>query len=131
MEVFDMIFNKIIQICIYLMEIFGVAILVFTAIKSFLSWIKKDMHMRLELAKGITLALEFKMGGEVLRTVIVNDWSELAILGAIILLRGLLVILVNWEISNEEKRLKSHFESIATPISEVEERVGNEDTDAT
>ena len=58
------------------------------------------------LAKGIALALEFKMGGEVLRTVIVREWSELAILGAIILLRGALTFLINWEIKNEEKRLQ-------------------------
>ena len=46
------------------------------------------------------------MGSEVLRTVVVRDWEELGILGAVILLRGLLTFLIHWEIKNEEKTLK-------------------------
>jgi uncharacterized membrane protein len=63
-------------------------------------------HIRLDLAEGIALALEFKLGGEVLRTVIVREWTELLILGAIIALRGALTLLIHWEISVEEKREK-------------------------
>ena len=55
---------------------------------------------------GIALALEFKMGGEVLRTVVVREWAELGILGAIIVLRGALTFLIHWEIKNEEKALE-------------------------
>ncbi len=46
------------------------------------------------------------MGGEVLRTVVVREWSELGILGAIIVLRGLLTFLIHWEISNEKKEMR-------------------------
>ena len=38
------------------------------------------------MAQGIALALCFKLGGAVLRTVIVREWSELLVLGAIIFL---------------------------------------------
>ncbi|MBE5828538.1 MAG: DUF1622 domain-containing protein [Butyrivibrio sp.] len=88
-----------------LLEMFGICILVFTAIKSFIFWLKKDDSIRLELAQGIALALEFKLGGEVLRTVVVRDWAELGILGAIIALRATLTFLIHWEIKNEEKAL--------------------------
>ena len=44
------------------------------------------------------------MGGELLRTVIVREWNELLILGAIILLRAALTFLTHWEISLETKR---------------------------
>jgi len=64
--------------------------------------------LRLELAQGIALSLEFKMGSEVLRTVVVRDWEELGILGAVILLRGLLTFLIHWEIKNEKQELKEH-----------------------
>ena len=87
------------------LELFGICILVFTAIKSFIFWLKKDDSIRLELAQGIALALEFKLGGEVLRTVVVRDWAELGILGAIIALRATLTFLIHWEIQNEEKAL--------------------------
>nr|MCR5515284.1 DUF1622 domain-containing protein [Lachnospira sp.] len=51
-------------------------------------------------------ALEFKLGGEVLRTVVVREWAELGILGAIILLRAALTFLIHWEIKNEKKELE-------------------------
>ena len=58
------------------------------------------------MAQGIALALEFKMGGEVLRTVVVREWAELGILGAIIVLRGALTLLIHWEIRNEENAIE-------------------------
>ena len=66
-----------------LMEFFGISVLVYTAIRSFVCWIKKDEGIRLKLAHGIALALEFKMGGEVLHTVVVRQWEELGVLGAL------------------------------------------------
>ena len=89
-----------------LLELFGVIVLVYTAVKSFIQWIRHDSGLRLKLAKGIALSLEFKMGSEVLRTVVVREWSELGILGAIILLRGLLTFLIHWEIKHEEEALE-------------------------
>jgi uncharacterized membrane protein len=82
----------------------GILVVLLTAAKGVLGYFKKDPHIRLKLAQGIALGLEFKLGGEVLRTVIVREWNELAILGAIILLRGLLTVLLHWEIKNEEDR---------------------------
>ena len=98
-------------LCTTLMELFGICVLVFTAVTCFIRWIKRDTEIRLTLAQGIALALEFKLGGEVLRTVVVREWSELGILGAIIVLRGLLTFLIHWEIKNEEQALaKLHGE---------------------
>jgi uncharacterized membrane protein len=97
-----------------ILELFGICILVFTAVKSFIFWIKKDDSIRLELAQGIALALEFKLGGEVLRTVVVREWSELGILGAIILLRATLTFLIHWEIKNEKKELAPKYSSKET-----------------
>ncbi|QFJ54818.1 DUF1622 domain-containing protein [Pseudobutyrivibrio xylanivorans] len=90
-----------------LLESFGICVLVYTAVKSFILWIKKENSIRLELAQGIAIALEFKLGGEVLRTVVVREWSELGILGAIILLRAALTFLIHWEIKNEQQALES------------------------
>lgn len=89
-----------------LLELFGVIILVYTAIKCFIQWIRRDSKLRLDLAQGIALSLEFKMGSEVLRTVVVREWAELGILGAVILLRGLLTFLIHWEIKHEEAALE-------------------------
>ena len=101
----ESILRYFVEFSTILLEMFGICILVFTAIKSFIFWLKKDDSIRLELAQGIALALEFKLGGEVLRTVVVRDWAELGILGAIIALRATLTFLIHWEIKNEEKAL--------------------------
>ena len=99
------ILYQIVQVCTMLMELFGICVLVSTALRCFLRWLRREPEVRLTLAQGIALALEFKLGGEVLRTVVVREWSELGILGAIIVLRGLLTFLIHWEIKNEEKAL--------------------------
>lgn len=108
-EIVESIFKIIVQFGILLMEGVGVTVLVITAVKCVAGCFKHSEHVRLELAQGIALALEFKLGGEVLRTVIVREWSELAILGAIIVLRGALTFLIHWEIKSEEERLNSIF----------------------
>ena len=110
LENMELALTYIVEICTIIMELFGIVVLVFTAIKCIIQWIKKDdSHLRLNLAQGIALSLEFKMGSEVLRTVVVRDWEELGILGAVILLRGLLTFLIHWEIKNE----KNDIENIA------------------
>ena len=103
----DYILRYVVEYSTLLLEFFGICILVFTAVKCFIFWLKKDESIRLQLAQGIALALEFKLGGEVLRTVVVREWAELGILGAIILLRATLTFLIHWEIKNEKKALNA------------------------
>ena len=92
------------QIGITLTEMAGIAILLITAGKAIVGYFRKNEHLRLDLAEGIALALEFKLGGEVLHTVITRQWEELGILGAVIALRAALTVLLHWEIKNEESR---------------------------
>lgn len=100
-------FEILVQYGILFLEFVGVLILLSTAVKCLWTWLGKKGHIQLDLAKGIALALEFKLGGEVLRTVIVRERSELVILGAIILLRGALTFLIHWEIKGEESRIQA------------------------
>lgn len=108
MENFIHTLEKIVQhtaeIGIVVAEIIGISILIITAVKCFIKYFKRDEHLRLELAQGIALALEFKLGGEVLHTVIAREWQDLLILGGIIALRGVLTLLLHWEIKVEEDR---------------------------
>ena len=100
------IFQIVVQYGVLLLECAGVTILLVTAVKSMLGCVRHNPHVRLNLAQGIALALEFKLGGEVLRTVIVREQSELLTLGAVILLRGALTFLIHWEIKTEEARME-------------------------
>ena len=56
------------------------------------------------------MGLEFKLGSEILRTVIVREWKEIAIVAGIIALRATLTFLIHWEIKEEEKEGKLHKE---------------------
>ena len=105
-ESVEHIFNTVVQYGILLLEALGVGTIIVTAVRCVCNAIRKKEHVRLKLAQGIALALEFKLGGEVLRTVIVREWEELLILGAIIVLRAALTLLIHWEIKNEECKLK-------------------------
>ncbi len=97
------IFYLIVNYCILFIELVGVSVLVYTIVKSVIALFKKTPRLRLDLAEGIALSLEFKMGGELLRTVVVREWKELVILGAIILMRAAMTFLIQWEIKNEKK----------------------------
>lgn len=107
LEQIEHIFQIIVQYGILFLEFAGVIVLLCTAGKSLYIWLRrKGGHIQLDLARGIALALEFKLGSEVLRTVIVREQSELFILGAVILLRGALTFLIHWEIKNEESHIR-------------------------
>ncbi len=91
------------QYIILAIELVGVAVLLYAIVRAVIGLFRKQPRVRLHLAEGIALALEFKVGGELLRTVIVRDWDELLILGSIILLRAALTFLIQWEIKIEKK----------------------------
>lgn len=97
------IFDIVVNYLILIVELVGIVILVYAVVSAVIGLFKRQKHVRLKLAEGIALALEFKMGGELLRTVIVRQWNELLILGAIILLRAALTFLIQWEIKIERK----------------------------
>ena len=95
----------VVAICTFLLEMAGICVLMTSSIKCFIKWLQKKNHIQLDLAHGTALALTFKMGGEVLRTVVVREWQELGILGAIIILRAALTFMLHWEIKSEEQEL--------------------------
>lgn len=46
------------------------------------------------------------MGGEVLRTLIVRDWTEMLLLGAVVVLCAAVTLMLHFEIKVEEEKLK-------------------------
>ena len=110
-------FENLVRILILLIEFAGIVVIVISMIRGFIGYLRKDEHTRIDLAQGIMLGLEFKIGSEVLRSVIVTNWEELGKLAAIILLRSLLTLLLHWEINEEEKREK---EKLAAPEAKAE-----------
>ena len=88
---------------ILLFEYTGVGVIIATGIMGIMRCLRRDPATRLQLAKGMALGLEFKLGSEILRTVIVREFREIWLVGAIILLRASLTLLIHREIKNEER----------------------------
>ena len=110
----------LVNLFVILLEFMGLILIAYTGRKAFIEWIKHDRQTRLHLAEGLAMALEFKLGGEILRTVVVRDMAEIMQVGAIILLRAALTFLIHWEIKNEAAEIEK--EHSKTKIAEKSEK---------
>lgn len=99
------------EIVVYTLELIGILIVIVGSVKALIHLIGRLRHPRpfnvfLDLGRSLALALEFKMGAEIINTVIVHDIRELVTLGLVILVRALLAIIIHWEIKMERQSEK-------------------------
>ncbi|MBO5908453.1 MAG: DUF1622 domain-containing protein [Clostridia bacterium] len=111
-NVFHNLIENFLPFIISILEIMGILVVGWSAIKAFWEYIQNTFfHKRLNLqynfAQGLATGLEFKMAGEILNTVLIREIDELYILGAVILLRALLSILIHFELKETGKK-KNH-----------------------
>lgn len=102
MDFLEHLLQNIVNIAIFIFELIGVLVIIVAGILGSINYIKKNPLTRLNLAKGLAMGLEFKLGSEILRTVVVRDYKEIIIVACIIALRAALTFLIHWEIKNEE-----------------------------
>lgn len=95
--------EHIVEVAILIFEFIGVGIIIFSGIRGFFLYLKRSPSTKLTLAKGLAMGLEFKLGSEILRTVVVREWKEIGTVAGIIALRAALTFLIHWEIKEEEK----------------------------
>ena len=96
---------------ISILEIIGIFVVFWSGICGFWQYfqntfMKKNHDLQADLAKGLAMGLEFKMAAEILRTVLIQSLDELYMLGAVILLRALLSLLIHYEIKHPKKKGK-------------------------
>ena len=101
-EILNNMLITIADYAIFLFEFVGVIVLILTGFRGIIDYIKRNPLTKLNLAKGMALGLEFKLGSEILRTVVIRELSEIGIVAAIIAVRAALTLLIHWEIKNEE-----------------------------
>ena len=101
--ILEELLRYVVDITILLFEIVGVFVIIISGVKGIIDYIKHNPSIRLNLATGMALGLEFKLGSEILRTVVVRDLSEIATVSAIIALRAALTFLIHWEIKVEKE----------------------------
>lgn len=99
------ILAELVNYAVLLFEYVGVLVIILSGISGIWSYFRRNPLTRLKLAQGMAMGLEFKLGSEILRTVIVRDFTEIITVGAIILLRAALTFLIHWEIKNEQQQI--------------------------
>lgn len=94
--------RQVVDCSIVLFEFMGVIVIIIAGVHGICDYVRRNPGIRLRLAKGMALGLEFKLGSEILRTVIVREAAEILTVAGIIALRAALTFLIHWEIKAEE-----------------------------
>ena len=100
--------HPIAEISASILELIGILIIIIGTVRALVRLVdsivkKKGFHVAMDLGKALSLALEFKMGAEIIKTVIIHNLEELAILGIVVIIRALLSVVIHWEMRLEEK----------------------------
>lgn len=107
----------LVPIFVTLLELVGVFIIAFGSLKSLIIFFKTgfdvdNVEMKQSLAQSLALSLEFKMGAEILKSIIVKTPQELIVLAAIIVLRVMLTFVIHWEIQTTHEDKKKQLSNI-------------------
>lgn len=106
MHAIEELLSSVILLAVHLLEVFGAAIILFAGTSTFVQFLrtsKDGREVRLTFARFLVFGLEFKLAGEILRTVIVRTMTEVLILASVIALRAILNLIVHWEIRQEKQ----------------------------
>jgi len=99
----------------HLLEIIGVFIILYSAARAFGKYALRgfnfaDEIIKIEFSQALAMALEFKLGAEILKTLIIRTIDELVILASIVVLRAALTLIIHWEIVTDSKRCNNFSE---------------------
>lgn len=114
-EIYQGFLHSFAEVVAATLELVGILIIVAGSVKALVHLARRIRHHEpfnvvIDLGKSLALALEFKMGAEIINTVIIRDLKELAILAVVILIRALLAVIIHWEIKMEKQA-----EGVGTP----------------
>lgn len=121
-DLFAHIIHELIIFLSILLEAFAALVIAAVSIIVLIGYIfslfKPEERLRLGLARGLALGLEFALAGEILRTIVVRSLEDIIILGSIVILRAGLSILIHWEIQHTLGCLSGHCK-----LPELEKKV--------
>lgn len=107
-QVYGEFLHSLAELTAYTLELVGILIIVVGSFKALVHLVRRLRHPEpfnvvIDLGRSLALALEFKMGAEIINTVIIHDLKELATLAIVILIRALLAVIIHWEIKMERQ----------------------------
>jgi len=94
----------------HVLELIGIFIVIYSALKTFGRYAIRffnftDETIKIEFSQALAMALEFKLGAEILKTLVIRTIDELIILASIVILRAALTLIIHWEIESDSKRV--------------------------
>lgn len=100
----------------HILELIGLFIIIYSALRAFVKYLLRyfnfsDETVKIEFSQSLAMALEFKLGAEILKTLIIRTINELIILASIVILRAALTLIIHWEIESDSKRA-THFKEM-------------------
>ena len=116
------------EIVLCTLELIGILIILAGTVRALCNLARrakssKPFNVVIDLGRALALALECKMGAEIINTVVVRDLGELGILAVVILIRALLAFIIHWEIRMEqqsEARSGAHTQTQAEKTTEAD-----------
>ena len=109
-EIMEMILENVAEIAEVVFAVVGVLIILVNFFKGLYYYLKNDKRSKFVLAEGYTMGLEFLMAGEIIHTVIAKDLSSVIFVGAVVVVRVALTLLLHWEVQCEKKEEKEERE---------------------
>ena len=110
-EILTIAVQEISHIGSLILEGIGVIILLVSALRSILCMLKREDSAEIRLSRGISMALEFLLAGEVLHTVTAESLNDLLVLGTILILRAIMTLEIHLEMKQHEKKHADAAES--------------------
>jgi len=121
---FEEITIKGVSMLANIIEIFAAFIIISSSIRAFFGFLFKGLfqtmpkekiseeRLRLELGFALSLALEFELGADILKTAIAPNWQAIGIVASIILLRTALNYFLQKELEKTEAREEKQEKSL-------------------
>ena len=100
-ETLECIFSTAVQYGILAFEAVGVVILLIAAVRALICLFKDKHKSKHILYDGISTALTFLLGSEILKTIVTPDWKDVGMTCAVLLMRAAMTLLIHWENKHE------------------------------
>lgn len=111
-EFLEQVLHTAVEVLVPIFEIIGLVAVALAVGKALVGWLgKKEVSAQLD--EGLSLALGFLMGAEILKTILIHDLPDAKLIFAIFGLRALMSLLLHYEMKQERAAEREKEESCA------------------
>lgn len=90
--------HDIARLAILLVELLSIACILLCTLQVIYNLLQKKAQARYLFMKGLSMALTFRLSGEIIRTILVRSMDEIIQIGALIAIKAALAYLIHWDI---------------------------------